>query len=209
MNKTYIDINTWNRKEIFNHFISFEEPFHSVVVDIDCTYLLNLCKREKTSFFANYLHRSLIAVNQTKAFKYRIDEEKKVFEYDCIDASATISRPDKTFGFSHIQFNENYGQFKENLDKETERICSSRILFPPQSEDNVIHYSSLPWIKFTSLSHARKYSKNDSVPKMTFGKMHTHLDKMLLPLSIHVNHALVDGYDVAMYIQKFQELMLE
>lgn len=209
MNKTYIDIDSWNRKEIFNHFISFEEPFHSVVVDIDCTFLFNLCKREHTSFFANYLHRSLKAVNQTKAFKYRIDEEHNVFEYDSIDASATISRPDKTFGFSHIQFNDDYILFKENLEKETERIWSTRILFPKQSEDNVIHYSSLPWIKFTSLSHARKYSRIDSVPKITFGKVYNDFDIKLLPMSIHVNHALVDGYDLALYIQKFQALMFE
>lgn len=37
--------------------------------------------------------------------------------------------------------------------------------------------------------------------------MHTVGDKRMMPVSIHVHHALMDGYDVGMFVDLFQELM--
>jgi chloramphenicol O-acetyltransferase type A len=34
-----------------------------------------------------------------------------------------------------------------------------------------IHFSAIPWLNFTSLSHARSYTFPDSSPKISFGKM--------------------------------------
>jgi hypothetical protein len=39
------------------------------------------------------------------------------------------------------------------------------------SKANLIHYSRLPWFDFTSLSHARDFGKDDSTPRITFGKI--------------------------------------
>ena len=65
----------------------------------------------------------------------------------------------------------------------------------------------MPWIKFTSVSHARSFSHADSVPKISFGKMTEVAGKKLMPLSIHVHHALMDGYHVGQHIDLFQELL--
>ena len=32
-----IDIATWNRKEHFEHFSAFDDPFFGVTVNVDCT----------------------------------------------------------------------------------------------------------------------------------------------------------------------------
>jgi chloramphenicol O-acetyltransferase type A len=71
----------------------------------------------------------------------------------------------------------------------------------------VIHYSAMPWINFTSVSHARSFSFRDSSPKITFGKMAPQGDSLVMPLSIHVHHALMDASTVAAFITRFQQLM--
>ena len=106
-----------------------------------------------------------------------------------------------------MPFDENFLTFQESARQEIIRVKSSTELIPATSGENVIHYSSLPWIKFTSMSHARSYSFPDSCPKITFGKLTEQGDKKVLPISIHVHHALVDGYHVGLFIEEFQTIL--
>jgi chloramphenicol O-acetyltransferase type A len=69
----------------------------------------------------------------------------------------------------------------------------------------VIHFSSLPWIKFTSISHARSFSFPDSCPKISFGKISEVNGVKVMPVSIHVHHALMDGIHVGQFIEGFQK----
>ncbi|SDK18202.1 Chloramphenicol acetyltransferase [Pedobacter sp. ok626] len=51
------------------------------------------------------------------------------------------------------------------------------------------------------------YSFKDSVPKISFGKLTEINGKREMSVSIHVHHALMDGYHVGKFIEAFQELM--
>ncbi|MBI1781969.1 MAG: chloramphenicol acetyltransferase [Sphingobacteriales bacterium] len=206
--KKKINVETWNRKSQFYFFKQFEEPFFGVTVNVDCTIAYDIAKATNASFFLYYLHKSLAAANQLEPFGYRIDNNE-VIVYNKINASPTINRPDGTFGFSYMDYYEDFEVFAAEAQKEIERVQQTTGLVPAGSNENVIHYSSIPWINFTSLSHARQFSRGDSIPKISFGKMMTENDKRTMPLSIHVHHALMDGYDVAKYIDLFQQLMNE
>jgi chloramphenicol O-acetyltransferase type A len=75
---------------------------------------------------------------------------------------------------------------------------------------NVIHFSTVPWVNFTSLSHARSFTFPDSCPKISFGKMMIGIDgKRTMSMSIHAHHGLMDGYHVGQFVDCFQELMNE
>lgn len=205
--KNYIDLKNWSRAEHFQFFSQFEEPFWGSTVDLDCSKAYVKAKSLHTSFFLYYLHKSLLAVNETDEFRYRIDSQGKPFIYDSINASATINRANGTFGFSHIVFDRDYNIFESNAKKEIERVQMANSLMPVVSADNVIHYSSLPWLKFTALSHARNFAHKDSVPKISFGRMTKEGEKMTMPVSIHVHHGLVDGVHVGQYCERFQALL--
>lgn len=201
-----LNIHTWERKEQFDFFKQFEEPFFGVTVNIDCTAAYSYCKLHGISFFLTYLHSSLSAANSIESFKYRIKDDK-VLVFDQVHGSATISRPNNTFGFSYISYDEDFSTFKKSALKEIERVRSTTKLLPAMSGENVIHYSSIPWINFTSLSHARSFSFPDSCPKISFGKMTEKDGRKEMPVSIHVHHALMDGYHVGLYIDEFQNRM--
>jgi len=106
-----IDINTWIRKDHFNFFNTFEEPFFGVTVDVDCTLTYREAKEKGISFFLLYLHKSLVSANRVEPFSYRIIDGE-VWKYDNINASATINRPNGTFGFGYIDFFEDFDDFK-------------------------------------------------------------------------------------------------
>ena len=204
--KKKLEIDNWSRKEHFYFFKQFTEPFFGVCINIDCTKAYKLSKEKGLSFFLYYLHKSLLAVNNVEAFRYRIIGEE-VFIYDRIDASATISRPNGTFGFSYMNFERDFSMFYENSKIEIARVKNTTDLVPAHAESNVIYYTSLPWINFTSLSHPRKFSFDDSCPRIAFGKMTDDNGKKIMPVSIHVHHALMDGFHISQFIDNFQELM--
>lgn len=206
--KQKLNIEEWERKDHFNFFRQFEEPFFGVCVNIDCTTAYTIAKERSFSFFLYYLHKSLVAANKVEPFKYRMIGED-VFLYDTVNASPTINRPNGTFGFGYMQYQEKFESFLENAQREIERVQSRTDLVPAASDENVIHYSSIPWINFTSLSHARSFSFKDSCPKISFGKMVEENGKRYMPVSIHVHYALMDGYHVGQYINLFQKLMNE
>lgn len=206
--KQKLDVANWNRKEHFLFFKQFEEPFFGATVTIDCTKAYAIAKEKKTSFFMYYLHKTLVAINQIECFKYRIAEDN-VYIYDQINASATIGRADGTFGFSLIEYDPDYAVFEKNATSETKRIQTTTGLFTRTFEhDNVIHFSAIPWLNFTSLSHARSYTFPDSCPKISFGKMITASDgTKTMAMSIHVHHGLIDGLQLGQFVDYFQEIM--
>ncbi|MEN0054830.1 MAG: chloramphenicol acetyltransferase [Mucilaginibacter sp.] len=204
--KQKLNLDTWNRKEHFNFFKTFEEPFYGVVVNIDCTKAYHISKENGQSFFWYYVHKSLTAVNALEPFKYRIYGDE-VFLYEQINAGPTIGRANGTFGFSYIDYHPSFHEFVIGANKEIERVQSTTTLFAPKLDDDIIHYSALPWVDFTSLSHARSFSFQDSCPKMSFGKMTENNGKLTMPASVHVHHALIDGLHIGQYIDLFQQLM--
>jgi chloramphenicol O-acetyltransferase type A len=205
--KTLLDLETWNRKEHFLFFKQMEEPFFGVTVNIDCTKAYQKTKDYGYSFFAYYLHKTIVAVNKTEAFRYRIIDDK-VYIFDSINVSPTIMRADKTFGFSLVEYAENFEQFAINVKNEIERIQTTTGIFTREfNENNVIHFSAIPWINFTSFSHARSFTFPDSCPKISFGQMIESNGKKTMAMSIHVHHGLVDGWHVGQFLETFQSLM--
>ncbi len=201
-----LNIEAWNRKEHFTFFKTFDQPYYGITVQLDCTHAYRQCKALGVSFYTYYLHKTLVAINEIENFKYRIEGDE-VYICDQVDASSTILRDDHTFGFSHIKFKAGLPEFHQEVTAEIERIKNTTGLFTTGPLTDVIHFSALPWISFTSISEAFNKSSGDSCPKIAVGKL-TDIDgHKLLPFAIHVHHALVDGYHLGLFLDRLQNLL--
>lgn len=203
-NSQLVDLNTWNRKEHFEFFSQFEEPFFGITTELNCTAAYDVCKSKQISFFLYYLYQALASAQEIDNFRYRIVDDK-VYLFDQINASPTIMRPDGTFGFSYMDYSEDFDTFYEAAVKVRSTVQAGSGLIPAISGENVIHFSTLPWIRFTSVSHARSFSFPDSAPKVTFGKLTVQGDQRLIPVAVHAHHGLVDGYHIGLYFEALQE----
>jgi chloramphenicol O-acetyltransferase type A len=201
--KQKIDITSWNRKEHFEFFSTFEEPFFSITTPIDMTIAYEKAKVKQIPFFVYYLHKTIAAVNQVENFRYRI-EENEVVLYDEIDASATIMREDKTFGFSFMKFDSDIHNFTKIVQTEIERIQVTHGLFTRKFPENIIHFSAIPWINFTSLTHSRSYTLPDSCPKVSWGKLMDVNNKKTMSVAVMAHHGLVDGYHMGLFVEALQ-----
>lgn len=203
-----IDINKWNRKEHFEFFSKFDEPYYGITAEVECTAAYKNAKETGIPFFIYYLHKSNCAINGIENLKLRIVDEQVVL-YEVVHASSTIGREDNTFAYSFIKHDDDINIFYENAKKEIEAVKNSTglRLNDEAKRFDTVHYSPVPWIKFTSVTHARDFKRNDSVPKISFGKMTESNGKLTMPVGIYVHHGLVDGYHVGRYFELFQEFL--
>ena len=203
--KHLLDLTTWNRREHFEFFAGFEEPFFGLVAPIDCTAALAAAKRLEVPFFLYYLYHTVQAVNAIENLRYRI-EDGQVYAYDRIHASATIGRADHTFGFSFIEQHHELAAFVRGAEVEIAAVQASTglRLSPATARPDVIHFSALPWVRFTGLTHARPFGVPDSAPKISVGQAYAAGPAMLLPVSINVHHGLADGYHAGQFLAELQ-----
>jgi len=206
--KKNIDYTNWIRKEHYEWFKNFDEPFFGIVSEVDCSLAYQQSKIEEISFFHNYLHKSLKAVNLLENFRLRVENDQIVC-FDKIHASATLTNGDGLYAMSFIEYHEDMEEFIKNIKQEEKRVKGIKGLGVNNDTARLdtIHYSSVPWFKITGLSHARNLKYKDSVPKITFGKCESVGNKKIMNISINAHHGLMDGSHVAEYLKLFQELL--
>lgn len=80
-----------------------------------------------------------------------------------------------------------------------------------EETDRLIYFSCLPWMDITAVTNERDLSspesKNDSVPRITWGKYVRNGDRMELGISVDVNHRLIDGLHIGQFAQKLEQLI--
>lgn len=129
--------------------------------------------------------------------------------YDEIHATQTIARADGTFAFSFVKYTRDLTLFEQLLTEEINQVKNStglRINSDTARQD-VIHYSSIPWITFTGITHARNLKIEDSIPKIVFGKVYRDGKKWKMPVALNAHHGLMDGLHASKFFELFQNSM--
>jgi chloramphenicol O-acetyltransferase type A len=203
--KTKLDIQNWARKDHYNYFGSFDDPYFGVVVNVDCTAAYQHSKKRGTSFFLTYMYKSITAINQVENFRYRLIDGE-VWVLDRVHVSTTVGRDDSTFGFAFFEYTDDFASFCKTAEDAIAEVQNSTGLGESQAAArlDVVHYTTLPWFSFTGLKHERNFKPGESIPKIAFGKFFEVGDRKLLPVSINANHGLVDAYHVGKYLEYFQ-----
>ena len=155
-----IDIETWKRKEHFEFFSKMQSPYFGIVTEVDCTETHQFAKDKNESFFAHYLHKSMIAVNKIEEFKYRIINDEVVV-FDVLHAGSTIGRKDGTFGFSFMEFSEDFEIFNKNLQKEIDEVQHDKHL---QERDMFFEVEHSDYGKITGINQPFKFSETPAKP---------------------------------------------
>ena len=119
--KTRIDREHWERKEYFDFFGSFGEPFWGINFSVDISGVREFAADSRISLFTCLLYGIMKAANAQENFRYRI-EENDIVLYDRIHPSFTVAREDRSFCFAFTEYTENFQVFAENLAKEIARV---------------------------------------------------------------------------------------
>ena len=200
-NKRVIDIPTWDRKEHYAFFGNMPDPFFGLTVKVDFTDCYRRANADGKSFFLYSLHGILKALNSIPEFRYRI-EDGKVVQYDYVGASPTIAREDGSFGFAYFDWDEDLNNFVDAAMAEIARVKEGSGLSINENEgrNDIIYFTSIPWVDFSDIKHAGGHRIGDSIPEIAVGKLHEENGRMVMSVSIEVNHGLADGRHIGLFV---------
>jgi chloramphenicol O-acetyltransferase type A len=203
----YLDIANWPRRDTFEFFRGFDKPYFNICTTLDVTNLVTSLKaRPDLSTSLAYHYFALHVANEIEPFRYRL-RSGQVLIHDVIHGGTTVLLPNESFIMAYFEYDKDFEKFMTAAMRAVDEARSSG-RFDPKPADDAIHFTVLPWISFTSFSHARNFGREDSVPKIAFGKFTEQNGRVLLPFSVEVHHALMDGLHVGRYLARLQELLL-
>ena len=198
-----VDISSWDRKQHFDLFKDYDDPFFNITANLNCTTLLSFCSENNLSFYLCYMYLAAKAANEIKEFSYRFIENE-VYSYRRIDIGSILLKENNTFIFTYFDYKKNFPEFYKHAEEVIQKSKTVTKLLPSKNNDNVIHISVVPWVSFTSFKHARDKKNKDSIPKIVFGKTFTQNDTTKIPVSLEVHHALMDGYHAGQFYNLLQ-----
>lgn len=203
-----IDINSWKRKEHFEFFSGMASPYFGFTSEVDCTKAYDEAQEKGHSFFAIYLHKSMMAINTVDELKLRI-VEGQIIQYDEVHVGSTIGRPDGTFGFSFFHYSEDFEVFNAGLQEQIRMVQASTGLCIRNETLplNHVRHTTIPWNAFSAVLHPTNFDPTESIPKITFGKFSVRQGRKFMPVSIEAHHGLADGLHLAKYFEEFQRLL--
>lgn len=201
----YINIETWERKDMLAFFSTYELPRFNLTFSLDVTLFYQHVKARQQSFYLSLMHCLVSQMNRIENFQYRMDE-KGVYLKPIDHVSFTDKMQDgKRFKMVSTPFLEDRDAFIK-LAQETS-LKQGDIFFNPNAERELstVYVTSFPWGKFLGFTHATKLGPKDSVPRLSWSQFVVESDKKILTVSIEVHHAFVDGYHVGLWLQYVQQ----
>jgi chloramphenicol O-acetyltransferase type A len=197
----FLNTDTWARREAFDHFRGFDKPYFDVCVRLDAAPLKLAAAACGASFTLASHFVALRLANLHEPFRYRL-EGGRVRIHAAVHGSTTVLRDDESFGFATLHHTSDFAAFCAQGNAAMAAVRSRERPFDPDiGEAALVHFTTLPWLHFTSFSHARNWRREDSVPKIAFGRLQPDGDRLWLPFAVEVHHALMDGLHLGRYVQ--------
>ena len=186
--KHTVDIETWERRDNYAFFRNFLNSWISVATEIDCTEARAAAKAAGRSFFLYYLYAVLRAVNEIREFRYRTDSRGNVIWHDTVDVISPIAVPGRTFYTVRIPYHADFERFYAEARAIVTDIPQDG---DPYGAEKVLQAPGQP----------------TEYPLMNAGKAVMREGRLVMPLSIFVNHAFVDGAHISRFFKLAEECL--
>ena len=201
--KNKVLVEKWDRKEIFDFFNSYDDPYTGVTTPINITNIIKYIKDNDITFYEMLCYIILQSINDIDEFKYCL-EQGKVYKYDHINLSCTVLDSNNIMQFTNsIKYSNELKLFLKNFRKEKQ---DAELLIKDKEIQSVnnIYISCVPWFRITSVKHPSDFKNIDSNPRITWGKIYQIQNDQYIDLSIQVNHAFQDGYHIGLFIKNIE-----
>ena len=195
-----IDLENWERREYYEHFIKNVVCSYSVTVNIDITNL------KGHSLYPAMIWLLTKTVNDMPEFRTCLTEEGPGI-YDSMHPMYTVfNKEKKNFSGIWSYFSEDYREFLENYQADVQKYSTSTRYAPKEGTPaNSFNISMVPWLEFTAMNFNVYDEGKFLLPIFTMGKFFERDGKRYLPLAIQVHHAVCDGYHIGLFVEKLNE----
>lgn len=203
MTETVVNFEDWPRAAQFRWFRSYDRPHYATTARLDVTHLVKRKQQNDVSFY----RASLFAIGQglhaVPELLMRFRGEDVVL-HDKVELSMPVPTPQGSFNYAYIPFNADFAVFDQQTAQIIDETAQKDDLNPVGfGADAVAFLSCMPWLDYTAINNAMP-SKEDCIPRVTWGKYVQEGDRWKMAMTLEVHHALVDGQQVGAYFNAAQ-----
>lgn len=201
-----IDIRSWNRRQHFQVYRSYDHPHFNMCANVDITSFSSHVKQHKLSFTLATLYLITRSANDVPEFRYRIRPEG-VIEHEVIHPSTTIMAENDLFTFCYFEYQDDFRLFNRLAVQQIEYTRQHPTLENMPGKDDVFYSTIIPWVSFTSFMHPMQLNPADCIPRFAWGKYFEEGTRIKMPLSVQGHHALMDGEHMGRLFTRLQEYL--
>jgi len=205
----HIDMDTWKRREHFQFFYRMDYPQFNLCANIDITTFHRLVKKENIPFYFSMIHSATRAANSVEEFRYRISSGQVILHESTHPCFTFMDKDDELFKFVQEDFDPDIhaftGKAQQRALEQKEYFCLDTL----QTRNDLVHFTCIPWVSFTHLSHTITLNRDDAAPRIAWGKFFTDGNRTMLPVSVQVHHALADGVHISQFLHILETICEE
>ncbi|AGY75938.1 CatA-like O-acetyltransferase [Clostridium autoethanogenum] len=202
-----IDMETWPRSHTYNYFTkTVSTLIYSINVTVDITILRNALKSKGLKFFPTYLYLVTRAIGRHQEFLMSIQNDVLGYWDYRTPFYPVFHKESKTITFLWTEYDDDFKVFYRSYISDMKQYGKDYSIMlskgAPPSNNYII--SCVPWFSFNGLSMQLQNAKNYYAPIFESGGFTETNGTIMMPLSITVNHAAVDGYHIKVLLEELQ-----
>ena len=200
-----IDINSWKRKEYFEHYFTNVPCTYSMTVKVDITPI----KNKLMKLYPAMLYYISTVVNHHPEFRTAINDSGELGVYSEMLPCYTVFHKDtETFSNIWTEYSPDFNTFSVAYENDMRKYGNKQgMIGKPNAPENTFPVSMIPWSTFEGFNLNLQKGYDYLIPIFTMGKYYQEDGRTILPLAIQVHHAVCDGFHICRFVNELQELI--
>ena len=208
MNYKVIDKKKYYRNGVFRHFSEDCKCSTSITSRVDVTKLKAYSEKTGTKFYINFLYILAKVLNSRDDYKMGyLRQTDTLICYDKINPIQYIFHDDtETCTPVYTEYFEAYAKFYEGAGNDIEKAKQTREYgLDAANHPNWFDASYISWLSYDSLNIELPDGHLYFAPIINWGRYREENGRLVMPVTVRLNHAIADGYLVAKVFKLLEE----
>ena len=195
-----VDPAAYYRRDVYRHFTEDCRCSTSMTARVDVTALKEYSVRTGTKFYVNFIFILSRVLNSREDYRMGfLRETGELICHDRINPTHYVFHEDtETCTPVYTDYCEDYGAFYRACSADIERAKSTREYgLDASNHPDSFDASYIPWASYDSLNIELPDGNLFFAPIINWGRYREENGRLMMPVTVRLNHAVADGYLVA------------
>ena len=200
MNYKKIDLNSYYRKGVFRHFSQDCKCSVSMTARLDVTELVSRSGRTGSRFYLDFLYLLCKVLNSREDYRMGyLWQTGELICYDVIHPTQYVFHEDtETCTPVYSKYDPDYRRFYDSALRDLEEAEQSREYgLDQENHPNWFDASYISWLSYDSLNIELPDGYLYFPPIVNWGRYREENGRLMMPVSVRLNHAIADGFLLA------------
>ena len=207
MNYSVVDMENWKRAKLFSHYIDYMPIVMSLTVDMDVTPIKEYSKKTGMNFYHIMIWIVSKVINSHEEFRFGWSENCELIKWDFVSPSYTVfHKEDESFTKMLTEYCDDLSEFCKRVEKDIREHEADRAIVENHPA-NFFDVTCLPWVKYRHFDMHVFDGGKFLAPVVSWGKYEEENGRLIMPLTMNINHAVADGFHLSRFFNEVSELI--